>query len=144
MMADAQLTDGNMRAKVYSKIKKINGHLVGGAGNLEEVILFQQWYANPNSKPPNLSSRGFEGLAVTPEGDIFTYQRRLVPMKVEEKFYACGSGFAFAMGAMEAGASMERAMEIACKRDSNTGIEIVKIELDRRKKSTKKKASKRR
>jgi hypothetical protein len=144
MVADAQLTDGGMPAKFHGKIAKINGHLVGGAGNVEDVLLFQQWFENPKGRIPNLS-KGFEGLVVSPEGELYTYGRRLIPIKMEEDFYAIGSGFAVAMGAMEAGAGVERACEIACKRDNHSGIEIVKIELDKRKKkSTKKKALKRR
>jgi ATP-dependent protease HslVU (ClpYQ) peptidase subunit len=141
MLADAQLTDGNVRIKYHGKIRKIGEYLVGGAGDPESLELFFRWYASPTARAPALG-KNFEAIAVSKDG-IFGYGRRLVPMKIEEPFYAIGSGFGLALGALEAGATPQEAMRIACKRDAYSGIEIVEISLEEEK-LTRKKAGRKR
>ena len=141
MVADAQMTDGNVVTKYYGKIRRIGEWIVGGAGNPEDLELFFRWYANPTTRPPALS-KNFEAVAIGRDG-IFAYGRRMIPMKIEEPYYAVGSGFSLALGAMEAGASVEKACEIACKRDAYSGLEIIKLELEKPQ-STRKKAGRKR
>ena len=50
-------------------------------------------------------------------------------VEFDAPFYVIGSGWKWAMGALEAGASAKRAVEIAAKYDSNTGGEIEVLKL---------------
>lgn len=129
MVADCQLTDAGVSFIYQDKIRKVNGHLIGGAGDPDDIALFMSWFENPTGKPPKLSNR-FEAVVVNPAGNIYYYTRRLVPQQIHDKFYAIGSGFHLAIGAMEYGASPMDALKIACKRDIHTGVGIVEIKLD--------------
>ena len=62
----------------------------------------------------------FEALLLHDDG-IFYIDRWLLPTEVDVEFYATGSGAPFAMGAMLAGASAQKAVKIACDCDPNSG-----------------------
>lgn len=70
----------------------------------------------------------FTILLVTQAG-LFEVDKWCVMEPVYEPFYAIGSGAKLAMGAMEAGVSAARAVEIACKRDPYTAPPIVTMRL---------------
>lgn len=70
----------------------------------------------------------FTILLVTQAG-LFEVDKWCVMEPVYEPFYSIGSGAKLAMGAMEAGASAARAVEIACKRDPYTAPPIVTMRL---------------
>lgn len=74
------------------------------------------------------SEADFTILVVSPTG-LFEVDKWCVMEPVYEPFYAIGSGAKLAMGAMEAGASAARAVEIACKRDPYTAPPIVTMRL---------------
>lgn len=54
--------------------------------------------------------------------------------ELEGDFFADGSGFVVALAAMKAGASAERAVEIACELDNNSGGPVVMLTLGNKKK----------
>lgn len=74
------------------------------------------------------SEADFSILVVSPEG-LFEVDKWCVLEPVYEAFYAIGSGSKLAMGAMEAGASAQKAVEIACRRDPYTALPIVTMRL---------------
>lgn len=74
------------------------------------------------------SEADFTILVVTDEG-LFEVDKWCILEPVYEPFYAIGSGSKLAMGAMEAGASAQRAVEIACKRDPYTALPVVTMRL---------------
>src|SRR5690242_20657946 len=74
------------------------------------------------------SEPDFTILVVSPKG-LFEVDRWCVLEPVYEPFYAIGSGSKIAMGAMEAGASAQKAVEIACKRDPFTALPVVTMRL---------------
>lgn len=74
------------------------------------------------------SEADFSILVVSPEG-LFEVDKWCVLEPVYEPFYAIGSGSKLAMGAMEAGASAARAVEIACRRDPYTALPVVTMRL---------------
>lgn len=49
--------------------------------------------------------------------------------ELEGEFFADGSGFIVALAAMKAGASAEKAVEIACELDNNSGGPVVTLTL---------------
>jgi ATP-dependent protease HslVU (ClpYQ) peptidase subunit len=69
--------------------------------------------------------RGFSCLWISADGDtIILLDGEMGPTEVIDDFVAIGSGAAYALGAMEAGADVVRAVEIACERDPSTSAPI--------------------
>lgn len=54
--------------------------------------------------------------------------------ELEGEFFADGSGFIVALAAMKAGASAEKAVEIACELDNNSGGPVTTLTLGNKKK----------
>ena len=138
LVGDCQLTSGGVSLNYQDKIRKINGHLVGGCGSPDDLALFMAWYANPG-KPPKLG-KNFEAVVVNEAGSIFYYSNRLIPQQIHEPFYATGSGSYIALGALEHGATPLEALKIACKRDIHTGVGIAEIKLDEQRRKLPKKS----
>jgi ATP-dependent HslUV protease subunit HslV len=58
-------------------------------------------------------------------GNILLWESRRIPLPIEDKYWAEGSGGQFAVGAMGAGASAEEAVKIAAKHDCYTnGLQV--------------------
>lgn len=83
------------------------------------------------------SEADFTVLVVTEHG-LFEVDKWCVLEPVYEVFYAIGSGSKLAMGAMEAGASAQKAVEIACRRDPYTALPVVTMRLKPNGKQTRK------
>lgn len=64
------------------------------------------------------------------QGKIWIMHEELLPMEIQTPFTSRGSGAHFAMGALAAGASAWRALEIACQYDIATGEPFFRIDLD--------------
>ncbi len=126
MAADSQSTAGATKSYTpRSKVQRLNGHLVAAVGKTDAIPAFLEWYekGRPEDSKPELGE-SFEALALTPEG-LFQYYERLEPVEVVEDFWAIGRGSDIALGAMAAGASPERAVEIACELNIYTGPPVV-------------------
>ena len=126
MAADSQSTASATKSRTpRSKVQRINGHLVAAVGRTDEIPAFLEWYEKgcPEDDEPEVGE-SFEALALTPEG-LFQYYNRLDPVEVVEDFWAIGQGSDIALGAMAAGASPERAVEIACELNIYTGPPVV-------------------
>ncbi len=94
--------------------------LVGCCGDYNTIMKVLEWLhagARKEKRPRISSRRGFAGLLVKRSGQVMHFQESLRPLKIEAPFHAIGSGRQVAIGAMAAGASAERAIEIACRFD---------------------------
>lgn len=118
------LTDGMIVTDTAKKLHRFrDGRLYGYAGSVEQgVELFQEL-----KKADNIDDiDGFEGVTAIivnldgslwmREGSIWIKQERSKAM-----YYAIGSGCGYALAAMDAGACAKRAVEIAIKRDNQSG-----------------------
>lgn len=126
MAADSQSTAGQTKSRTpRRKVQRINGHLVAAVGRTDAIPAFFEWYqkGRPKDDKPELGE-AFEALALTPEG-LFQYYERLEPVEVVEESWAIGRGSEVALGAMAAGASPERAVQIACELNVYTGPPVV-------------------
>lgn len=83
------------------------------------------------------SEADFTILVVTENG-LFEVDKWCILEPVYEEFYAIGSGSKLAMGAMEAGVSAQKAVEIACRRDPYTALPVVTMRLKSNGKQTRK------
>lgn len=115
-----------------TKIRRLdNGVLIGCSTNLvglSEAIM--DWYAAGAvfEDAPKVDEPKFSFLAVRPDGEAFYANdsfRLAGPIRAE--CFAIGSGEGVAHGAMRAGASAERAIEIACECDVWTELPVMTL-----------------
>jgi hypothetical protein len=104
------------------KIIKQSGHLVGVAGKAcPSVQDIKKWFFDPEflgeDVRPRLKYLHFLLLNVTPDRRIVLWDHLGTSYAVSsDRHYAIGAGQEFAMGAMDAGASAARAVQIAINR----------------------------
>ncbi|MBL8644021.1 MAG: hypothetical protein JNK21_08800 [Rhodospirillaceae bacterium] len=128
MAADSRLTGDYIDQFNSTKLYAVNGEIVGTCGTASEGLAYIQWLQDSKAAP-KLSDK-FEALHLT-RGGIFSVDRNLVRIRVA-KVSAIGSGCGYAMGAMLAGASPGKAVQIAAKLDPHTGGKIVTMKLSGR------------
>lgn len=107
------------------KIKKavrVGASIYAAAGDdMDSFIKFLAWMGGETPKPKLPSDETFDALEVS-KGGIYLWSRQLTRTRVNEKCYAIGSGSQYAIGALDAGATPEKALAIAAKRDSSTRL----------------------
>jgi ATP-dependent protease HslVU (ClpYQ) peptidase subunit len=102
-----------------------DGLIVGTCGDVAAGLMLIEWLSEGGAEPD------FDGkvnaLLLHPDGSVDMLDRNCKPIRVSVPV-AIGSGMDFAIGAMEFGASPEQAVEIASRRDPNTGGSITVLE----------------
>jgi hypothetical protein len=120
----------DMRSSGWVKLHKIfplgNDGYVAGAGYYDQVVEVATWLSSgsdPEKRPSIPDSDDSSNILIVDGGGVCYWLTvpYLRPIKIEEPFIAIGSGAEFAMGAMAAGASATRAVEIAAMYDPSTG-----------------------
>ena len=136
MAADGKVTIGNQIITLQDKkIFETNGYIVGTAGNCHSCELFREYGFTPSDT--DLRGQLMEYIESDKEENCFyalvwdkekktlkQYSNSIYPLVIPEQISAIGSGADFALGAMYAGASADKAVEIASKLDINSGGEI--------------------
>lgn len=103
------------------------GGYIAGAGYYDQIVEIADWLSKgsvPEDRPnlPDGDDSGSSLIIIDEEGQCFWLTwPYLRPIKVDEPFIALGSGASYAMGAMAAGATAEKAVAIAIEFDSNSG-----------------------
>ena len=103
--------------------------LVGGAGTYTSVLQAVTWIsegADPNNKP-ELDEKDFHLLGCDQLGNFWLAADSLEFMPIEADIHAIGSGGHYAMGAMLAGSTPERAVELACLVDEHSGNGVTSL-----------------
>lgn len=125
MVADSKVT---MEAKTQDRVYQAQklwvtkkGDIIGCAGPNEEIEAFIRWYGSRKKKP---RFQELEAVVLTKKGEIIAYDETLAKDTITGLFYAIGSGGQAALGAMEAGASITQAIEIACRVDPSSGLPV--------------------
>jgi hypothetical protein len=126
MAADSRQTFNgrpNRCVKIYAR----GGAVIGLAGDEGPGLLFLDWHGSGRSRPELLvlGEGDFEALVLDDRLRLWRYDRWCRGERIHEKFFAIGTGADAAMGAMHAGATARRAVEIACKLDINSGLPVV-------------------
>jgi 20S proteasome alpha/beta subunit len=125
MAADKQATSSGCKHGKMTKIFKINGHLIGCAGDGHACMEMIRWFTD-GAKPdefPDIQKDEDNGMlmVVTPEGKIQFYEKSFLPVQYENDFAAMGSGRDFALGAMASGLGAVQAVEVAISFDIYSG-----------------------
>lgn len=100
-----------------------DGKIFGCTGLQADAIKFREWMMYGQVTEPPTVDEGFGALVLNQDGSILSYGKDMTPCPWIAPA-AIGSGDELAMGAMLAGASPERAVEIAMMRDRKSGGEI--------------------
>lgn len=119
---DSQVTYGNIAAKAHEpKVIERYGRIYAMCGMQCDLATLVDKLESGEKMPPDFE---FTLLMITREGTIFTQtEKSLTPVQVSVP-HAVGSGSDIAIGAMRAGASAHRAVQIAAELDVYTGGEI--------------------
>ena len=100
------------------KIDRIGKSIYGGCGSSADILKFFAWRRG-GDRPEFSDDASFDVIELNKQG-MFFWDKDLIVIPIEEKIYAIGSGGAFAMGALAAGADPVKALKIAAKYDPNT------------------------
>lgn len=121
LAADSLTTSGGLRDGLNLKIRKIGPLLVAGAGASAICERFFDWVRKGMiGDSPWTGSDGGNSFIVAPNGSILVFGQS-GPWKVEQPFYALGTGEHLALGAMAHGASAAEAVECAIRFDIYSG-----------------------
>lgn len=99
-------------------IRNHKGWLAAAAGEVCYGMTFEKWFKDGMlEKRPEIDSDKFSALLMSPDGQVWRTENNLILYRVVEPA-ACGeeSAEAYVFGAIDAGATPERAMEMACER----------------------------
>ncbi len=127
MAADGQVTSQHnaILQTGYRKIVRLeDGRVVGFSGALSLVTKLMRHLEG--EEHIFLPESEIEALVLHPDGKVFHHNGTDDPIEQEVPI-AVGSGCDFALGAMLAGASPGKAIEIASMRDVYTGGAIIEI-----------------
>jgi 20S proteasome alpha/beta subunit len=127
MAADKRISGGAMFRS--TKLFRVNGSIIGIAGNAEQALRFVEWRRTPEQKPQFNSESSMEALELYPDGRLVYWGAEMVGIPIEEDFYAIGSGSHLALGALTMGASLKEAIKVAAKWDNGTGTQIQTMSL---------------
>lgn len=132
MAADKQSVGGSRKYQQHGcKIRAGSYHgqpaLFSGAGTIVYCDAVIEWLqaGMPDEGRPEMPTNpdSFTVLVATELG-LFEYIDSLRPLALGPLKWAIGSGAEYALGAMAAGASAKRAVEIACTLDVNSGMGV--------------------
>jgi hypothetical protein len=109
--------------KVARDMFDVDKAFIGFCGDADKWAEVVAWYDNPVDKPPNI--KGMELLMLTSDKQIFHASSTVKSwLKIDEPFYAIGSGMHLALAAMATGKSPQEAVKIAAKYDKGTGLGV--------------------
>jgi len=127
---DSLVTCSGLRVGRHEKLWTHEGCAFAAAGRSESVEVFRSWIVHGRPQPKPSIDVDFCALEVSPERRILQYENGLVPLRIDVGgMLALGCGREIALGAMAAGASAQRAVEIACDLHLGCGppIKLVRV-----------------
>lgn len=132
LAADKRAVNNGL-AFTVTKIRKINGDFVAAAGDFSPIMAIFRWYENgadPDKLPECQKDKDRYGflMVIKPDGTITKYEQDGLPYVIEEKYHAIGCGRDYALGALAMGADARKAVDIACRFDTNCGNGIDTLE----------------
>lgn len=133
MAADSLITGGSIRIGATAKMGRLaQGGLYGCSGWIALLEVIVPWLEKgaPIAERPKLPDDGeFHMLVVWPSGTVTDFDKRLQRIDVDGEFFASGSGYELALGAMAMGATARQAVEVAARFDVYTGGRISTLSL---------------
>lgn len=134
LAADRQATHHDSAFFAVTKIHRINGCLVGGAGSADVYQSMINWFQEgaKDEDFPSIQSETNDAtmVVISPDGRVMVYDRTPHPVIIENEFFALGSGRDFALAAMHLGCSAEEAVKVASMFDTNSGNGVTVLKLN--------------
>ena len=136
IVADTQNTDRTGGIYRTNKIERLkDGRYFLGAGNCYTIGATKRWAEvnfDPEARPEEYGcifsdpdEYSFSCLIVSKDGATVTIvDDEMEPLEMTDDYMAVGSGAAYALGAMDNGATALQAVEIACQRDGSTSAPV--------------------
>ena len=126
MAGDTAVFDrGTYCGEARKVFRNEDGALLGVCGCMSALAQLRDWFmAGGDDDPPELKDQDSEGLLIRSDGVAEWIGAGRKRIEMSGDFFAIGSGFHVAMGALAAGATAERAVEIACDLDSHSRYPI--------------------
>lgn len=119
---------GDYAMATSSKLYEKDGWLLAGAGDHARIHRFFRAF-----NPKEFDTITFLGdascIAISPKGEVFTFESDSWYQEKPAEFHAWGGGFSVALGALHAGASAEEAVRIASLVHTKTGGSVETLRL---------------
>lgn len=133
MAADTRVswTEGDVvyNTSFATKVYRVGDELVGMAGDTPSGLRLLEWMRNGGKGRKPKLTKDTAAVRLNRDG-IFTFDGRDPEwLQIDAKFFAIGSGARWATGAMEMGADLRKAVEVAMKYDPATGGTITVLDL---------------
>lgn len=111
---------------LVEKLRQGKNSFYGAAGDWDKILKFYDTLENQGELD---SDCDIEVLELRHDG-LWVYEGTIIPARIKNRFYAIGSGSAYAIAAMHLGKSPKEAVAIAALFDPGTGgpIDILKLE----------------
>lgn len=134
LAGDKQATCGGL-IHTTTKIFKHQTGLYGITGHFAHGLAVYKWVietnSDPKSYPANLSNDEYGYLLhINKKGEIICYEGHPTPVKMEDRFYAIGSGREYATAAMHCGKTAIEAVQIASIYNTGSGQGIDSFTLE--------------
>jgi ATP-dependent protease HslVU (ClpYQ) peptidase subunit len=143
MASDSKVGIGMGVSYKAVKITRVKKMLVGAAGNGGDCSRLLEWaerdFKGPRPKweEDSGSDMAVWALILRPDGLFFMDQDSPEPERIDEPFFAIGSGGKSARVAMLLGKTPEEAVALACQVDDDSGLPVQVLSLkDQPKKGT--------
>lgn len=139
LAGDRQVTSNSSRVTEVTKIaKRKDGALVGACGETCTASAFIRWFLDDEQGPkPELKTHTPEcnagAIVIRPNGKAEAHDQ-FGWHPIETKYYAMGSGDAFAIMAMRLGQSATKAVKLASEFDVYTNSKVNSVSLEKKKK----------
>lgn len=125
LAADSAVVANDTHIGTLDKLHKVGDTWVGFSGMLEDL---EPFLATLSGEPPPQRPGSFNALLVR-RGKVYHASSWGQAYAIRGPHHAVGSGSDLALGAMDAGATAEEAVRIACKRDVYSGgrVKVVRV-----------------
>jgi 20S proteasome alpha/beta subunit len=128
MVSDTRCTYGSNHFRVKKIYVMPDGTLVGFSGSVSEGYKFVEWFEKGCNKKilPSFGEEPddfFDAISMNNDG-MLLWNNSLIPTKINQEYFSIGTGSSYALGALMAGASAERAVAIASELDCASGVPI--------------------
>jgi ATP-dependent protease HslVU (ClpYQ) peptidase subunit len=136
LAADKRALAGGLISTV-TKIRKIGKLLCGVAGAFtsgQELLAWVELGRKPDDFPVEIfdDDELYADLLIIEAGKILKYERSPIPILLEDKIYAIGSGSPFALAAMYCGKTAEEAIAVAASFDAGCGNGVDTLTLSKK------------
>lgn len=135
MASDSKVSVGGGVSYRAVKIARVKKMIVGACGDGSDCSRLLEWAERDFKAPaPKWQEQAGEpdavwALVLKPEGLFFITQSDSEPEKMDEPFFAIGSGGKAARVAMALGKTPEEAVELACQVDGDSGSPVQVLSL---------------